>query len=130
MEHLKPSVVPWTKFKKKLKHLDKVGEISKVIIEKIQSIPRFNEELRNDLELILHICTIVENEFTQNKGKTIDKKQIVIDIVTKIFMLKPDEVTQLERHIEFLHSNGQIRKIPYYEKIALQLGAWCLRRFG
>jgi hypothetical protein len=122
MEHLK--------FKKKLKHLDKVGEISKVVVEKIQSIPRFNEELRNDLELILHICTIVENEFTQNKGKTIDKKKIVVDIVTKIFQLKPDEVTQLERHIEFLHSNGQIKKIPYYEKIALQLGAWCLRRFG
>jgi hypothetical protein len=122
MEHLK--------FKKKLKTLDKVGEITKVVVEKIQSIPKFNEELRNDLELILHICNVVENEFNQTPSKSINKKQIVIDIITKIFSLRPEEVAQLERHIEFLHSNSQIRKIPYYEKIALQLGGWCLRRFG
>lgn len=122
MEHLK--------FHKKLKTLDKVGEISKVVVDKIHSIPRFNEELRNDLELILHVCNIIENEFKQTPTKSIDKKQIVIDILDKIFSLKPEEKQQLERHIEFLHSNNQIRKISYLEKIAFNLGAWCLRRFG
>lgn len=117
------------KLKKKLKILDKQGEITKILVEKIQSIPRFNEELRNDLELVLYICSIVENEFEQTKTKSINKKQIVVDILSRIFSLKPEEVNNIERHIDFLHSNGQIKKIPYYEKLGQQIIGWCFRKF-
>lgn len=117
------------KLKKKLKILDKQGEITKILVEKIQSIPRFNEELRNDLELVLYICSIVENEFEQTKTKSINKKQIVVDILSRIFSLKPEEVNNVERHIDFLHSNGQIKKIPYYEKLGQQIIGWCFRKF-
>lgn len=113
------------KFKKKLKTLNKIGNLTKLLVEKIHDMPRFNEELRNDIELILYICNIIENEFTQTPSKTIDKKQIVIDILDKIFTLRAEEKTQLEKHIDFLHSNGQIKKVNYYEKI-LRFGGWCL----
>ena len=117
------------KLKKKLKTVDKQGELTKILVEKIQSIPRFNEELRNDLELILYICSIVENEFHQTKKKSINKKQIVIDILNRIFSLKQEEIQNTERHIEFLHENGQIKQIPYYEKIGQQIIGWCFRKF-
>ncbi len=113
------------KFKKKLKTLNKIGNLTKLLVEKIHEMPRFNEELRNDIELILYICNIIENEFVQTPTKTIDKKQIVIDILDKIFTLRTEERVQIDKNIDFLHSNGQIKRVNYFEKF-LRFGGWCL----
>lgn len=120
MEHIK--------LKHKLKVLDKLGEVSKFVIERIQSMPGYMD-LRNDIETILYICTVIENEIQQNKSKTINKKEIVIDIVNKIFALRPEEFKNVEKNIEFLHSNNLIHKITDYEKIPLKVASWFFRKF-
>ena len=116
------------KLNNKLKILDKTGEISKFIIEKIQSMPNY-QELRNDVEIILYICTIIENELKQTKTKSINKKDIVIDIVHKIFSLRPEEFKNIDKNIEFLHSNNLIQKISEYDKIPSQVASWFFRKF-
>lgn len=120
MEHIK--------LKHKLQILDKLGEVSKFIIERVQSMPNY-QELRNDVEILLYICTVIENEISQTKTKSINKKDIVIDIVHKIFSLKPEEFKNIEKNIEFLHSNNMIRKISNYEKVPLKIASWFLRKF-
>ncbi len=115
--------------KNKLKSQMKLGEISKKIIEKIQTIPNY-QELKNDLETLLYICTLVENEIKQSKPKSINKKDIVIDIIQKIFNLKPDELLIIGKHIEFLHVNELIKKITDCEKASSYIYNWCLRKIG
>jgi hypothetical protein len=115
--------------KNKLKTHLKLAEISKGIIDKIQSIPNY-QELKNDLETLLYICTLVENEIKQTKSKTINKKEIVLDILQKIFNLKSEEVTIISKHIEFLHINELIKKITDCEKATSLIYKWCLRKIG
>ena len=57
----------------KIKHLVKLAEISKGIIAKVQAMPDIHE-LKLDLDIILHICNIIENNIKQNETKSIDKK--------------------------------------------------------
>ena len=56
------------KLNDKLKHLEKIAEISKVIIAKITAMPDL-PDLKLDLDIILYICTIIENEIKQNQVK-------------------------------------------------------------
>ena len=48
--------------------------MSKVIIAKIQAMPDLPD---------LYICTIIENEIKQNQAKSIDKKTLVVSILSK-----------------------------------------------
>ena len=121
MEIIKP--------KNKLKAQMKLGEISKKIIEKIQDIPNY-QELKHDLETLLYICTLVENEIKQAKSKGINKKEVVLDIIQKIFTFNPDELNVLGKHIEFLHINELIKKVTDCEKATNILYSWCLRKIG
>ncbi len=121
MEIIKP--------KNKLKALLKLGDISKKIIEKIQAIPNY-QELKHDLETLLYICSLVENEIKQNKSKSINKKEVVIDIFQKIFNLKSEEIIILGKHIEFLHINELIKRVSDCEKASSYIYNWCLRKIG
>ena len=57
----------------KIKNLNKIAELSKGIIAKVQSMPDLNE-LKLDLDIILYVCNIIENDIKQNETKSIDKK--------------------------------------------------------
>ncbi len=115
--------------KNKLKSQMKLGEISKKIIEKIQTIPNY-QELKNDLETLLYICTLVENEIKQAKSKGINKKEIVLEIINKIFTFNPEELLVIGKHIEFLHINDLIKKVTDCEKASNIIYSWCLRKIG
>jgi hypothetical protein len=121
MEIIKP--------KNKLKALLKLGDISKKIIEKIQAIPNY-QELKHDLETLLYICTLVENEIKQNKSKSINKKDVVLEIIQKCFNSTPEELNIVGKHIEFLHINELIKKITDCEKATNIVYNWCLRKIG
>ena len=111
------------KLKNKLKNLDRLGELTKQITDKIHSMPNY-QELKNDLEVILYVCTIVENEIKQNKTKSISKKDIVIDILNQLFNISDEEKELFGKHIEFLHSNSLIKKVTDYEKIGRSVFNW------
>lgn len=111
------------KFKNKLKKVAQIGEITTSIIQKVQTINNYSD-LKNDLELLLYVCTIVENEIKQNKTKSIHKKDIVIDIFHQLFNISDDEKDLFGKNIEFLHSNELIKKITDCEKIGHSVLNW------
>ena len=117
------------KLKKKLKNLDRLGELTKQTTDKIHSMPNY-QELKNDLEVILYVCTIVENEIKQNKTKSYDKKQIVIDMLQRVFNYLPDELIFISKHIDFLHINDLIKKVSDCEKAGNKVFNWFLKKFG
>ena len=61
----------------KIKHLNKLSELSKSIVAKVQSMPDINE-LKLDLDVILYVCNLIENNIKQNETKSIDKKKLLL----------------------------------------------------
>lgn len=115
------------KLNDKLKHLEKIAELSKSLVTRIQSYPDLND-LKLDLDIILYICTIIENEIKQNKTKSIDKKALVISILTKIHPHTAPELVILNKQIEFLHSNSLINKISQIEKNGKAVFDWMIKK--
>ena len=88
------------------------------IVEKIKLIPQY-DLLKNDIEICEHVCNLVENSITKNKNsKPIDKKQLVIKIMTQLFNLnlEADRII-VGQQIDYLINNNMIMKIPLAEKI-------------
>ena len=115
------------KLNPKLKHLEKIAELSKALVLKIQAFPEINE-LKLDLDIMLYVCNIIENEVKQNKTKSIDKKALVVSILSKVLPHTPVELALLNKQIEFLHSNHLINKITKLEKTGSQLFKWALNK--
>jgi hypothetical protein len=57
----------------KIKHLNKLSELSKGIITKVQAMPDLND-LKLDLDVILYVCNLIENNIKQMKPKALIKK--------------------------------------------------------
>ena len=100
------SKIKLVKFKNTLRTFNSSVSLSDAIINKIVQIPKF-QDLQQDVELILFICSSVENGL-KNDVKT-DKKQMVLDIMKKIFpTLTQEEQTFIGNTIQFLFNNGSI----------------------
>jgi len=113
----------------KIKHLNRLSELSKGIIAKVQAMPDLHE-LKLDLDIILYVCNIIENKIKQNETKSIDKKKIVVDIIQKCTPLNPPEVLILNKMIEFLHSNHLIQKVSKIEKTGSKIFNWALKKIA
>lgn len=111
------------KFKNKLKKHAKIGDIINNVVLKLQTIPNYTE-LKNDLELLLYVCSIVENEIKQNKTRTVDKKEVVLNILTQLFGFSDEEKDLISKQIEFLHTNSLIKKITEVEKFGHSVLDW------
>jgi hypothetical protein len=88
----------------------------------IQNIPEY-QKLKDpnsstvDHELIKVICNIVE-DYTNNKTKQkLDKKQLVNDIITRVYGLNQNEITSLNQQIEFLFNNDFIKRTRLWKYI-------------
>lgn len=122
------SSVELVKFKKTLKgfHLEK--SLKALIREKITAINDFIK-LKLDTELTKFVCNIVENAITKKSKKNkIDKKALVLEVLTEIFNLKPDEQTLVKGQVEYLHSNNEISKIPMSEFVFGLGWSWIKRK--
>jgi len=113
----------------KIKNLNKIAELSKGIIAKVQSMPDL-QELKLDLDIILYVCNIIENNIKQNETKSLDKKKIVVDIINKCTPLNATEINILNKMIEFLHSNHLIQKIGKIEKNGYKLLNWAIKKIA
>jgi hypothetical protein len=92
------------------------NEIVDFILKDIQKIPN-SQSLKNDVEILLHICNLIENLISKNKQK-INKKQLVIDIMTQVFYLNSDdEKNALEKQIQFLYDNKLIIKVTTLNQV-------------
>lgn len=83
------------------------NKMSELIMKQAKKITT-KEEFKNDLAFILFVCNIVETRIL--KKDNINKKELVIDTLMKLFAYNEEEFKVLERNIEFLHGNSLIKK--------------------
>ena len=80
-------VLPEIKFKNNLSKHNIVYGLIDQISEKIKLIPEY-DKIRVEIELVKCVCNIVENYVKKKNSKDknkVDKKQLVIDALTKVF---------------------------------------------
>jgi len=107
----------FVKPKNKLK-IDKYNsELLNLICDKIKEIDN-HPNLKWDNELLKFVCECIENGLhsdNENKQKT-NKKQLCIDVYTKVFTLNEAEKVILTNSIQFLCDNKLIIKFSHLEK--------------
>ena len=104
-------------FKNKLKSHHIYFSIINQVYELVTKIPEFNK-LRCETELVRTICNMIENSTIPKKnadGLKIDKKQLVMDCLHKIFNYNPQEKDIVSAMIDFLISNNFIKKKSLYK---------------
>ena len=93
----------------------------------IKTIPNISE-LKTDPEFLLLVCRIVECKMGKNK-QNIDKKDLVINILDKVFTLTDGEKEIFKANIQFLYDNNKIKKVSVLKLAILYVGEWVNRRF-
>ena len=110
-------ILPEIKFKNNLSKHNIVFSLIEKIAEKIKLIPQY-EKIRVEIELVKTVCNIVENYVQKNNSKDknkVDKKQLVIDALTLVFIYSEPEKVLIASLIDFLFNNSQIKKSSYYK---------------
>ena len=110
-------ILPEIKFKNNLSKHNIVFSLIEKIAEKIKLIPQY-EKIRVEIELVKTVCNIVENYVQKNNSKDknkVDKKQLVIDALTLVFIYSEPEKVLIASLIDFLFSNSQIKKSSFYK---------------
>jgi hypothetical protein len=99
----------------------RVADLNIVVKDKIASLPP-NVSYKNNTELILYVCKLVENVVSKKDG--LNKKDLVISILKPLLGLNDAEVKLTGEIIEFLHSNGLIQRIKQVKKIKSSIVSW------
>lgn len=123
--------LPDVKLKNSALNITVENTLIKTISDKIRLIPGY-EQLKNDIEITEHICNLVENTITgNNNSKPIDKKALVIKIVSQLFNINGDaEKVVISQQIDYLINNNMIQKIPLATKILNSLKNWALKQIS
>ena len=95
-------------------YLNLITDITAKIIIMIPQI----EKLRNDVELTKLISNCVENSILSKDNDSLDKDEIVLQIIDKIFNLSELEKDQIKSQIIFLKNNKQIKKTSVIKQIS------------
>jgi hypothetical protein len=97
--------------------------------EKLNTIHDISK-LRLDPELTLLVCNLVENTVGDNDKMKLDKKELVVLILAKVFTDITDaEKESIKTQIEFLFNNGKIKKVKTSKKVWYYFKEWVKRRF-
>jgi hypothetical protein len=87
-------------------------QILKKINDRITELGLTQSQYKNNTEFILLVLNLIEH--LVKKKHNINKKQLAVEIITNLFPFNGQEVDALENNIEFLHSNGMIKKVSWY----------------
>ena len=99
------------------------------LYEKLNTIHDISK-LRLDPELTLLVCNLVENTVGENDKMKLDKKELVVLILAKVFTdLTDAEKESVKTQIEFLFNNGKIKKVKTSKKVWYYFKEWVKRRF-
>lgn len=99
----------------------RIADLSAIVKDKIASLPP-NVSYKNNTELILYVCKLVENVINKKDG--LNKKDLVINILRPLLGLTDAEVKLTGEIIEFLHSNGLIQRIKQVKKLKSSIISW------
>ena len=103
----------------------RIADLNIVVKDKIASLPP-NVSYKNNTELILYVCKLVENVVSKKDG--INKKDLVINILRPLLGLNDAEAKIMGEIIEFLHSNGLIQRIKIAKKLKSSIISWFKKR--
>ncbi len=102
-----------------------INTVKNDTISVIQAIPKF-DQLKLDLEMTSYVCNLIENAVL---GKTkLDKKALVVEILTDVFGLTDDETHLLDNQIQYLFDNDKIKKISMLKYIGKTLLSWFVKK--
>ena len=121
------SSVQYVGLKNKLRDASLQNKLYNIIKEKIEELPDI-QSLKHDVELTLLCCDLVEN-YTADKKIDIDKKALVVKVLTEVFSLTEDEQTLIGNTIEFLFANKKISRINFSSVIAKGAYSWFKKKF-
>lgn len=104
----KIKTVNFCKFQNDLRKSKFINDIKLVVTEKLKEINM--QQFRTNPELILIVCQIVWNACNDLKIKDadLDKKQLVLDILTPLLSYSPVDIAVVKAQIEFIENNNQI----------------------
>jgi hypothetical protein len=100
--------------------------IQSELIAKINAIPNITQ-LKLDLELTLYCANVVEN-IVKKKNK-IDKKQLVVNILSNVFQLTFDEQFLLGGQLDFLATNKKIKALSSLKYVRKLIYSWFEKKF-
>ena len=115
--------------KNNLKNLSDAAQLKQMVCCKIQSIPNF-KTLKNDTELILYCCNILENYHVDVNAKKIDKKELVVNAFVELFSLNDDEKLTLNNTIQFLFDHKKIKQIKKVVVIGNKIASWFMKKLS
>lgn len=85
-------------------------------------------DMKNNPELLKYVCNEVEN-LVKKKYK-IDKKKLVLEIINRVVTnLNDNDRKSMSDNIEFLHANGDIKKVKWLKYLA-HVGLYVLKKFA
>lgn len=113
----------------------KAQTITEEIKEKLKDIQNI-QDYKNDINFLNLICNLIENSvfnrspiLGRKKSRPTNKKEAVIDIVTKLFEDESDEYkAQLDKQIEYLHHHKLIKKVSIGLVTAYYVYDWINRK--
>jgi hypothetical protein len=102
------------------------GDIISKCVDFVKKIDSY-ESLKGHPEIILMICNIIEYSMDSNKYK-IDKKELAISALDKLFPLSEEERNQLRVLIQFMYDTNQIKGSIYQQIIGYFRGLFCKKK--
>jgi hypothetical protein len=97
----------------------------KDLVAKIQEMKGFSS-LRNDIELTLYCCNVVES--IVSKDHKLDKKKIVLEVFNEAFGLTHEEQTLVSNQIDFLCSISKVKSLGTVQTIGKKIYSWFERK--
>ena len=97
------------------------------ICDRVREVDNY-EKLKFDNELLIFLCSCVENSIDKKDKVKIDKKTLVFEVLDKLFDMSSDDKAIISASIEFLHSNKLIKKVGTVKKYARLASDWFLKK--
>ena len=120
---------PYIQPKNSLNRSIQKAEIVDKIIKRVQSMPDF-KNYKDDLEVLLFVCMLVEHLVINKKNKEkMDKKDIVVSAYTKLFGQNVN-IETISKNIDFLFENKRIKKVSFISIVCGTISEWFNRKIG
>lgn len=114
---------------RKLKHLKTTNiynqfELESLLVtyicDRVKETPNY-EQRKNDVSLVKFVCLAIEEIISKKKkGLKTDKLELCVTIFTKLFGMSDRDRKILVDTVEFLHTDGQLKKTKFSYKLILK----------
>ena len=101
------------------------------VVKTLSELPDFTTKLRLDPEIIVYVCSIVENRIKKQDKKEINKLDLVTSILIKAWDLKEEnELDLIIKQIKFVCNNNQVKKIKKSKIYRKYIKDWIIKKLS